>query len=312
MPGVKLSVSAMLPRDIDNAIWAAKEKVDLISLSFVRSADDINQLKQLLAQHQSDALVIAKIEKPEALAALDSIVEATDGVMVARGDLGVEIDVAETPVAQKRIIRVCRQMNKPVIVATQMLESMHQSTRPTRAEASDVANAILDGADACMLSGETAIGDHPATAVAMMNRIMLCTEPELSHAVDHDFVTARVHPITTAVTQSATQIAESIGAKLIVVATKSGSTAWVKSKSRSQVPVLGASDSVATLRRMNLLWGIEPFAAKQIEDTQAFIDEVVSWGRDTAELKTGDHVVFVTGTGLVKKAHNQVLVHTVQ
>ena len=312
LPGVKLSVSAMLPRDIDNAIWAAKEKVDLISLSFVRSADDINQLKQLLAQHQSDALVIAKIEKPEALAALDSIVEATDGVMVARGDLGVEIDVAETPVAQKRIIRVCRQMNKPVIVATQMLESMHQSTRPTRAEASDVANAILDGADACMLSGETAIGDHPATAVAMMNRIMLCTEPELSHAVDHDFVTARVHPITTAVTQSATQIAESIGAKLIVVATKSGSTAWVKSKSRSQVPVLGASDSVATLRRMNLLWGIEPFAAKQIEDTQAFIDEVVSWGRDTAELKTGDHVVFVTGTGLVKKAHNQVLVHTVQ
>ena len=312
LPGVKLSVSALLPRDIDNAIWGAQNEVDLISLSFVRSAEDIQSLHQVLKTHGSSALVIAKIEKPEALENLSSIVDAADGVMVAGGDLGVEIDVAETPIAQKRIIRVCREKNKPVIVATQMLESMHHSSRPTRAEASDIANAILDGTDACMLSGETAIGDHPAKAVEMMNRIMLATEQELIHEISAATVTDRVHPITSAVTHAATNIAESIDAKLIVIATKSGSTAWVKSKSRSQIPTLGASDSVATLRRMNLLWGIEPFAASQINDTQAFIDEVIRWGRQNAELASGDQVVFVTGTGVVKQAHNQLLVHTVK
>ncbi len=237
LPGVKLSVSAMLPKDIDNAIWGAQNGVDLISLSFVRSADDVRSLKNLLVSYDSKALVIAKIEKPEALQQLDEIVDASDGVMVARGDLGVEIDVAETPIAQKRIIRVCKEKMKPVIVATQMLESMHHSSRPTRAEVSDVANAILDGADACMLSGETAIGEYPVKAVEMMNRIMLCTEREI---VEHDRsdrnTNQRVHPITTAVTQAATEIAESIRAKLIVIATRSGNTAWVKSQSRSRIP----------------------------------------------------------------------------
>ena len=312
LPGAKLSVSALLPKDIENAIWAAQNSVDLVSLSFVRSADDILQLRKILTDNGSNALVIAKIEKPEALEQLEEIVDTTDGVMVARGDLGVEIDVAETPVAQKRIIRVCREKNKPVIVATQMLESMHHNARPTRAEASDVANAILDGTDACMLSGETAIGDHPVKAVEMMNRIMLFTERELHHNISDRQVTNRVHPITTAVTHSASNIAELINAKLIVIATKSGSTAWVKSKSRSQVPTLGASDSVGTLRRMNLLWGIKPFAATQIEETARFIDEVIRWGRDNAELQSGDRVVFVTGTGVFKKAHNQLLVHTVE
>ncbi len=312
LPGVKLSVSAMLPRDIDNAIWASKEGIDLISLSFVRSPDDILRLKKLLDEHQSHALVIAKIEKPEALEQLDAIVDATDGVMVARGDLGVEIDVAETPVAQKHIIRVCRRKNKPVIVATQMLESMHHSSRPTRAEASDVANAILDGADACMLSGETAVGDFPVKVVQMMNRIMVCTEKELRHSIGDRSVTSRVHPVTTAVTHAATNIAESIGAKLIVIATRSGSTAWVKSKSRSLVPTVGVSDSPETLRRMNLLWGIKPIHANQLADTQQFIDEICQWGRQTSQIEAGDQIVFVTGSGVVKQAHNQLLVHTVK
>ncbi len=311
LPGVKLSVSAMLPKDIDNAVWAAQQGIDFISLSFVRSAEDILQLKKLLAEHNSQAIVIAKIEKPEALDNLDSIVDATDGVMVARGDLGVEIDVAETPVAQKRIIRACRRKNKPVVVATQMLESMHHSSRPTRAEASDVANAILDGADACMLSGETAVGDHPPKAVEMMNRIMLCTERELRHSIGDRSVTDRVHPITTAVTHAATNIAESIGARLIVIATRSGSTAWVKSKSRSLVPTIGVSDSPETCRRLNLLWGIKPVHAEKLSDSQAFIDFICQWGRQHAQLEAGDQIVFVTGTGVVKKAHNQLLVHTV-
>lgn len=313
LPGVKLSVSAMLPKDIDNAIWGAQNGVDLISLSFVRTADDVRTLKNLLDSHASKALVIAKIEKPEALEQLDEIVDASDGVMVARGDLGVEIDVAETPIAQKRIIRVCKRKLKPVIVATQMLESMHQSSRPTRAEVSDVANAILDSADACMLSGETAIGQYPVEAVEMMNRIMLCTEREI---IEHDhcrqLTNQRVHPITTAVTRAATTVAESIHAKLIVIATRSGNTAWVNSQSRSRIPTLGASESLETLRRMNLFWGVKPIRASQLDDTTAFIDEICSWGRKNAHLESGDHIVFVTGTGVVEKAHNLVIVHTVE
>src|SRR6056297_2660707 len=245
LPGVKLSVSAMRPEDVDNAIWGAQSGIDFISLSFVRSASDVQSLKDLLTSYESTALVIAKIEKREALEDLEAIVDAADGVMVARGDLGVEIDVAETPVAQKRIIRVCKEKMKPVIVATQMLESMHHSRRPTRAEASDVANAVLDGTDACMLSGETAIGDYPIDAVKTMNRIMRHTERKLlQHQRVDTRETNRVHPITTAVTLAATRIAESINASVVVIATHSGGTAWVKSKSgaRSLIPTLGASD----------------------------------------------------------------------
>lgn len=312
LPGVKLSVSAMLPKDIDNAIWAAQNDIDLVSLSFVRSAADVLQLKELLNKHHSHALVIAKIEKPEALDNLEAIVDATDGVMVARGDLGVEIDVAETPVAQKRIIRICREKIKPVIVATQMLESMHNSTRPTRAEASDVANAILDGADACMLSGETAIGDYPVQAVEMMHRIMRCTEREWNASTSANVrVTNRVEPITTAVTVAATRIAESIHAKLIVIATRSGNTAWVESQSRSLIPTIGATDSQATLRKMNLIWGVKPILIERLGDTSWLIDHMCKWAREHGGLASGDHIVFVTGTGVFKKAHNLVVVHTV-
>ncbi len=312
LPGVKLSVSAMRPADVDNAIWGAKKGIDFISLSFVRTAEDVHSLKNLLISYDSNALVIAKIEKPEALDQLEQIVDAADGVMVARGDLGVEIDVAETPMAQKRIIRVCREKLKPVIVATQMLESMHHSRRPTRAEASDVANAILDGADACMLSGETAIGDYPKDAVATMNRIMLHTEQKLLvDDVQKPGSTHRVHPITSAVTEAATAIADSIGAKLIVIATHSGGTAWVKSKSRSRIPTIGASDNPAALRRMSLFWGIKPLYAQQFHDTEKLFDEISRWGYEHGFLASGDRVVFVTGSGVMHKAHNVLVVHTV-
>ena len=168
LPGTKLSVPALGEVDIDNAKWAANMGVEFVSLSFVRNADEVNQLKTLLQSHGSGAMVVSKIEKAEALERLEEIVMATDAVMVARGDLGVEIPIEQTPLAQKRIIKLCLKHRKPVIVATQMLESMHTSKQPTRAEVTDVANAILDGADACMLSGETAIGDYPVEAVMMM------------------------------------------------------------------------------------------------------------------------------------------------
>jgi pyruvate kinase len=313
LPGVKLSVPAMLPKDIDNAHWAAANGIDFVSLSFVRTADDVLSLKNLLVAHHSQALVIAKIEKPEALDHLDAIVDAADGVMVARGDLGVEIDVTETPISQKRIIRVCNERLKPVIVATQMLESMHDSARPTRAEVSDVANAILDGTDACMLSGETAIGQHPVKVVQMMNRIMHSTEREMLQYHQGQYqLSQRVHPITGAITQAATDVAEAIQAKLVVIATRSGNTALVKSQRRSRIPTLGASQSVATLQRMNLFWGIKPFRAQQLDDTPAFIHEVCQWAREHAGIRSGDQIVIVMGTGVVKEAHNLLLVHTVE
>lgn len=314
LPGVTLSVSAMRPEDVENAIWGARNEIDFISLSFVRSPDDVTSLKNLLASLDSQALVIAKIEKREALDRLEAIVEAADGVMVARGDLGVEIDVAETPVAQKRIIDVCREKLKPVIVATQMLESMHHNRRPTRAEASDVANAILDGADACMLSGETAIGEFPLEAVATMDRIMVHTEQLLknraplprSHAID------RVHPITSAVTYSAANIATAIDAKLVVVASRTGGTAWVKAKQRNFIPTLGVSNSEATLRRMCLFWGIMPHRVETLDAPQQLFEDVARWGRENELLVPGDRVVFVTGTGVMSNTHNLLVVHEVQ
>ncbi len=313
LPGVTLSVSSMRPEDVENAIWGARNEIDFISLSFVRSPDDVTSLKNLLVSLDSNALVIAKIEKREALARLEDIVDAADGVMVARGDLGVEIDVAETPVAQKRIIEVCREKLKPVIVATQMLESMHHNRRPTRAEASDVANAILDGADACMLSGETAIGKYPIEAVATMDRIMVFTEQLLKDRPpgNRSKAVSQVHPITSAVTYSAANIAAAIDAKLVVVASRSGGTAWVKAKQRNYIPTLGVSDNAATLRRMCLFWGIMPHRVSSLEDPQQLFEEVSHWCKENGMLKAGDHVVFVTGTGVMNNTHNLLVVHEV-
>lgn len=312
LPGVALSVNAMRPEDVENAMWAAKNEIDFISLSFVRAAKDVTSLKDLLSTLGSQALVIAKIEKREALEQLEEIVEVSDGVMVARGDLGVEIDVAQTPVAQKRIIQVCLQKMKPVIVATQMLESMHENRRPTRAEASDVANAIIDGADACMLSGETAIGKFPIEAVDTMNRIMLYTEQILKdQPVAGKQAFERVHPITSAVTNSAAQIAQACNAKLVVIASRTGGTAWVKSKQRNLIPTIGVSDNPSTLRRMCLFWGIMPLQVQQIEDPEQLFEEIANWGRSGGLLAEGDQVVFVTGTGVMNNAHNLLVVHQI-
>ncbi|TWU16588.1 pyruvate kinase [Allorhodopirellula heiligendammensis] len=316
LPGVKLSVAAMLPSDIENAIWAAQNEIDFISLSFVRTPEDVRSLKDLLNSYECRALVIAKIEKPEALANLERIVQEADGIMVARGDLGVEIDVAETPVAQKRIIATCKRLMKPVIVATQMLESMHHSPRPTRAEASDVANAVLDGTDACMLSGETAIGSFPQESVATMDRIMYKTEQSIvayqnPEAVDVD----DMHRATHAITRAGMEVAEAIGSKLITIATHSGGTAWVKSNTRSLIPTVAVSDHLASVRRMNLFWGIEPIFCEDIADTSHLIEQVTRWACDQTEngknvIRPGDTMVVVSGSDVVAGADNVISVHT--
>lgn len=313
LPGAKLSVPAMTDEDWENAEWAAQKQIDFVSLSFVRTATEIVLLKERLEKLGSSAMVIAKIEKSEALENLSDIVVASDGVMVARGDLGVETDVAEMPVAQKKIIACCQQFLKPVIVATQMLDSMTHSARPTRAEATDVANAILDGADACMLSGETAVGEFPTETVAMMNRIMLATEKVLLDAPLRSppvAAVAGVHPITTAVVYGASRIASQLIARMIVIATRLGGTARVKAKMRDLIPTIGISDNPSTLNHMCLFWGITP-VHHQVSNGAELRKFITDWGKQDGLLQVGDRVVFVTGSELVAHAHNVVVVHEV-
>ena len=331
LPGVKLSVAAMTSADWEHAEWAAGAGADFVSLSFVRSPVEVRLLKELLRTHGSVARVVAKIEKREAVDAREAIVEAADVVMVARGDLGVEIDVATMPMVQKRIIRVCQRFQKPVIVATQMLDSMQHSRRPTRAEATDVANAILDGADACMLSGETAIGDHPRLVVEMMRRIARATEsqyladrwlsleerhraPWLAAAVDAaapEVTPEGLHPITQAVVDGAGRIAADIGARLVVVASRTGVTAIARSKRRGAVPTVGVSDNVSTLRQMALYWGVTPLAGTVSTDVDALFAHVTAWGLAGGRLKKGDRIVFVAGVGFGTGGHNMALVKEV-
>jgi pyruvate kinase len=335
LPGVKLSVAAMSAADWQHAEWAASAGIDFVSLSFVRSAVEVKLLKELLRTRGSIARVVAKIEKREAIENLDSIVDAADAVMVARGDLGVETDVASMPMVQKRIIRACQRYQKPVIVATQMLDSMQQARRPTRAEATDVANAILDGADACMLSGETAIGDHPRLAVEMMRRIARETEKQYLadrwHYLEGRFQAAKgsagvpvqeflpapeflvegLHPITQAVVDGASRIAGELDAKLFVVASRSGVTVIARSKRRGAVPTVGLSDNPATLRQMALYWGVTPLAMVATPDTTTLLERVTAWGIKAGRLERGDRILLVAGAGFGTGGHNMALVHEV-
>jgi pyruvate kinase len=314
LPGAKISVVSPTREDLEFVAWAAREQIDFLGLSFVRSAAEIARLRQALADHHSGAKIIAKIEKPEAILELEAIVEAADGVMVARGDLGVEIDVAEIAVVQKRIIALCTALRKPVIVATQMLESMRTSRQPTRAEATDVANAILDGADACMLSGETAIGEFPREAVEMMNRIALATEPLLADRPAEVMLPRAgdaVRPITLAIVQGAGEISDLIDARLVVVVTRSGATAIARAKQRDFTPTIGLSGDEQTLRRLCLFWGITPLADAPITNPAAIVRFVDDWGRRQGLLSPGDHVVYIHGTGLLGATHDQVTVHQV-
>ncbi len=314
LPGVKLSVPAMNERDRANAAWAASQGVDFVGLSFVRSAADIEELRTLLRQHNAETQIIAKIEKPEAVENLDSLIAAADAIMVARGDLGVEIDIARVPMVQKQIIRACRRARKPVIVATQMLDSMHHSRLPTRAEATDVANAILDGADACMLSGETAIGEYPKEAVEMMHRIALATEQEAliqPGPMEPNVAGELVHPITEATVFSAGHIARQVGAKLIVVASTSGRTAASISQYHHGVPVIGVSPNEAALRRMCLYWGVIPVAGAPTEDDGQLLKWIVQRGLASGLLSGGDRIVLISSVGGAPSRHNAIIVHQV-
>lgn len=298
VPGANFSAPALEAADLENARWAVSQGVEYVSLSFVRRPEEILHLKSLIASLGGTSQVIAKIEKREALDCLDDIVQATDGVMVARGDLGVEIEVEQTPVQQKRIVAACRRYGKPVIVATQMLESMHEHRRPTRAEVSDVANAILDGADACMLSGETAIGKYPNDSVQMMNRIMLETERaypdrELSTSpADRDRTTTN---ITKAMVQGAGRIARQLAAKVVVIVADSLDPARYKSQTRDFIPTIALSGHRHVVRGLALYWGIVPYYAdpQQINGLQKIKAFIAERARTHWQLADGDRVLLV-------------------
>lgn len=323
LPGVKLKVPTISDIDREHAMWAARAGVDFIGLSFVRSPNDVLELKGIVQSCKSEARVVAKIEKREALAHLDEVVQAADAVMVARGDLGVETDVAQMPVEQKRIIAACHRYGRPAIIATQMLDSMQDSPRPTRAEATDVANAILDGADACMLSGETAVGRYPRESVAMMHRIALATESSLQGRMPRfgESTSTDLPAITQAVVRAAGRMAHDLGAKLVFVASHSGRTAFALSQQRSFVPTLGVSAEEATLRQMCLYWGVRPLRGAPAWSMQELIEHADNWACKSGYATKGDRIVIVGGSHLTAGpdrpemaggVHDVVLVHEVE
>src|SRR6478735_3633073 len=272
LPGVAVSVPAMSEKDTEDLRWALRHGVDMVALSFVRSAKDIELVHQVMDEEGRRVPVIAKIEKPQAVDNLDEIIDSFDAFMVARGDLGVELPLEEVPLVQKQIVTAARRWAKPVIVATQMLESMISSPRPTRAEASDVANAILDGADAVMLSGETSVGEYPVLTVETMARIVENTEAhgmDQMHGIDWD-----PHTTSGVITKAAEEVAQRIGAKFLVTFTTSGDSARRLTRLRSPIPVLACTPYEETRAALTLNWGVETFMAPMVGHTDERIREV--------------------------------------
>ena len=322
LPGVTLQTPALTEVDRVNAEWAVRNGADFLSLSFVRSVDDVRELRGFVQELVSSANVptdlapdiIAKIEKREALDSLEAIVSESDAVMVARGDLGVELDVAEMPVVQKRILTICSKLGRPAIVATQMLDSMQMQPRPTRAEATDVANAILDGADACMLSGETAIGAYPLETVRVMNRILHHTERLMADAISSEkaqWEMSEIQRTTAAIVSGCKTVAEEVDASLIVVVTHSGATARALSSQRQPIPILGASHRREIARKMCLYWGVEPFCPSGSKSDRDLHDQLIEWARCQGLISAGQRIVFAMGKHVAGQAHNAIVVHEV-
>src|SRR5947207_14813082 len=297
LPGVPIPIPSLTRKDMDDLELALEIGVDFVALSFVRSAADVRDLKALIEQAGSHAHVIAKIEKSEAVDALEEILAETDAVMVARGDLGVEIGVALVPLLQKRIILKALERGKPVITATQMLETMVHSAEPTRAEASDVANAILDGTSAVMLSGETAVGDYPVEAVAYMDRIARAVEPSMGYR--HEIPEAADNPsIGASMSNAACDLAEALRAKAILVPTFSGATASAVARLRPRRPIIGLTHIDWALRQMALEWGVTPVHIAEAPDVEELWDASVSAAREAGLVQSGDRVVITAGTAV--------------
>jgi pyruvate kinase len=294
LPGVAVSVPALSEKDIEDLRWGLNAGADFIALSFVRSAEDIKDVHRIMKEEGIHVPVIAKIEKPQAVTNLIEIVAAFDGIMVARGDLGVELPIEDVPLVQKHCIELARDAAKPVIVATQMLDSMITNSRPTRAEATDCANAILDGADALMLSGETSIGEYAIEAVETMARIIQRTE---EGGLD------RIRPIINsprtkggAITKAATEVGAIIEAKYLVAFTQSGDSARRMSRLRSPIPILAMTPEVGTYNRLALTWGVEPVITEMVKHTDEMVKQVDTVLIESGRAKKGENVMIVAGS----------------
>lgn len=311
LPGVKVSAPSMTEKDQRDISFGIKNGVDYFALSFVRAADDIKAVKAFIKKQGSAIPVLAKIEKPEAVQHLDAILTVADGVMVARGDLGVEMSPELVPTIQKQIIHAAILKNKPVITATQMLETMSSNPIPTRAEASDVANAIVDGTDAVMLSGETASGMYPEQAVTMMAKIAAQTENSPFMRYNIQYKKDPDDLITHAVAQSAVNIIHEIDAKCIVSFSLSGNTSKQVSKQRPSAPVYAFTPSKETFNRLSLLWGITPMYIPEINDVQRLIMSSEHILIEKQYVQKGDLIVLVIGLGLRQGSTNVIKIHRI-
>ena len=293
LPGVSVSVPALSEKDEADLRFAMSLRADLIALSFVRSAADIDRVHQIMDESGARLPVLAKIEKPQAVDNLHQIVEAFDGLMVARGDLGVEMPLERVPLVQKQAIRAAREMAKPVIVATQMLESMISNPRPTRAEASDVANAVLDGADAVMLSGETSVGAYPVETVATMARIIVAAEEDLEAVPP---IQQPPSSIASAIAKAAAQVGAQVGARALVAFTQSGDTARRLAEHRSPIPLLAFTPVMEVRSQLSLVWGVETFLVPSVQHTDEMVRQVDSAMLGLGRMEVGDFVTIVAGS----------------
>lgn len=297
LPGVAVSVPALSEKDQDDLRWALRHGADLIALSFVRSGRDIEDVHRIMREENRTLPVIAKIEKPQAVDHIDDIVAAFDGIMVARGDLGVEMPLETVPIVQKRAIKLAKRNAKPVIVATQMLDSMIDNSRPTRAEASDVANAVIDGTDAVMLSGETSVGSYPTETVRTMGRIV--------EAAEEDVLAKGLPPLTEtnkprtqggAVARAAAEMGDFLGAKFLVAFTQSGDTVRRLSRYRSPIPLLAFTPDPATRAQLNVSWGVETFLGPTVDSTDEMVAQVDEHLLALGRCRKGDVVIITAGS----------------
>ncbi len=310
LPLMRNTKPSLTEKDISDLEYGLRHEVDVVALSFVRRAADIEDLLGHIRAHDKEVSIVSKIEKPEAVAALDEILEVSDGIMVARGDLGIEMPLSQVPGTQKMIIRRCLQNAKPVITATQMLESMIENPRPTRAEASDVANAVLDGSDAVMLSGETAAGRYPVRVVEVMSRIV--NEAERLYQLntanwDHGSRTEGSDIITDSVAITAVRMAERVGARAVVCLTASGTTARTIARHRPAVPVYAFTDDDRVVRRLGLVWGTKGFAIPFQHDTDHGVRAVHEVLRREKLVEEGDTIVITAGMPLPAKGRTNMV-----
>ncbi len=299
VPNVKINLPGITEKDREDIIFGIGQGIDFIAASFVRNAAAIREIKEILKAHNAEHIqIISKIENAEGIENLDEIIAESHGIMVARGDLGVEVPAQDVPHLQKMMIKKCREASKPVITATQMLDSMIRNPRPTRAEVADVANAIYDGTDAIMLSGETAMGAYPVEAVQMMAKIALETEPRL----EYNYIlkknkSIRKKSVSGAVAYSAVNTAAAIHSNLIVASTRSGYTARLVSKLKPEATILGLSSNEQTLRSMQILWGVIPQLITEYHNADEMFDIALNIAKEDKLVKEGDHIIMTAGTG---------------